>query len=428
MISLAEARQLVLEHADPLPARVVDAADAVGCVLDQPVVATEPVPPFVNSAMDGYAVRAADTADAPASLAVVGTILAGDATALTVGSGQAARIMTGAPLPAGADAVCMVERTRPTDDGGRVVIEIALRAGEHVRHPGEDIRVGDIVFPAQTAVTPAHVGVLSSLGIRQVPVHPRPRVAVLSTGDELFSGDGPLPAGKIRDSNRPALVATLAADGFEVLDFGVVGDDERAAAEAFAAAAAKCDAVVTSGGVSVGDRDIVRLVLDQLGGPGTRWMQVAIKPAKPLAVGRFGDTATPFFGLPGNPVSALVSYELFVRPALRSMAGHHRLDRPVLRALAAEPLERRPDGKLHLLRARVSALPDGQLQVRTAGGQASHQLRAMADANAFALVPDGHGVGAGQPVAVLLLGADGIGTVGDDRFGLEPGFGLEPRW
>ncbi len=421
MIPLAEARQWVLEQVAPLPVTESDVASSVGCVLAEAVVATEPVPPFVGSAMDGYAVRAADTAGAPCRLQVVGTVLAGDDPRFTVGAGQAARIMTGAPLPSGADAVCMVERTRAGDDG-TVVVESAVDAGEHVRHPGDDVDRGDVVFPAGTPLTPAHVGVLASLGVRCVAVRPRPRVGVLSTGDELFGGEGPLPPGKIRDSNRPALLATLAADGFDAVDLGVAADDEAAVAAALAGATASCDAVLTSGGVSVGDRDVVRLVLDDMGGPGTRWMQVAIKPAKPLAAGRIGDAGTPFFGLPGNPVSALVSYELFVRPALRTMAGHGQVDRPVLRVLAAEPFRRRPDGKLHLLRACLTVGADGRLLARSAGGQGSHQLRAMADADALVLLPDGDGAGAGEPVAAMVLDAQRIGADGGTHLGLEPGW------
>ena len=427
MIALAEARRTVLEAMVPLPVEVRALAEAIGCVLGEPVVAPEPVPSFTNSAMDGYALRAQDTTSAPCPLQVVGTVMAGDAPTLTLRPGQAARIMTGAPLPAGADAVCMVERTHP-GDAGSVVVEGPVSVGEHVRHPGEDVAAGSTVFEAGVAVTPAHLGVLTSLGIDEVAVVRRPRVGVLSTGDELVTGTGPLAPGKIRDSNRPGLLARLAADGAVAVDLGRIGDDESLVAAAFAEAAGTCDAIVTSGGVSVGDRDVVRMVLDRLGGPHMVWMQVAIKPAKPFAFGRIGESATPVFGLPGNPVSALVSYELFVRPALRAMAGHHRLDRPVLRAAAAEPLTRQPDGKLHLVRVVATVGADGTLQVTPSTGQASHQLRALADANALALVPDGVGVAAGEPVAVLLLDESRLGTAAHSRFGLGPGFTLEPAW
>lgn len=419
MIPLAEARRAVLGALTPLAVELAPLPEALGCVLGEPVVAPEPVPSFTNSAMDGYALRAADTAGAPCALAVVGTIMAGDAPSLTLLPGQAARIMTGAPLPEGADAVCMVELTH-LGDAGSVVVERPVSFDQHVRHPGEDVAVGSVVFEAGTAITPAHLGVLTSLGIDKVAVHRRPRIGVISTGDELVVGTGPLAPGKIRDSNRPSLLARLASDGAVAVDLGRIGDDEAAVAAAFTEAAASCDAIVTSGGVSVGDRDVVRMVLDRLGGPDMVWMQVAIKPAKPFAFGHIGQTATPVLGLPGNPVSALVSYELFVRPALRAMAGHRCLDRPVLRATAATALERQPDGKLHLLRVRATIAADGTLEVTPTTGQGSHQLRALADANALALVPDGVGVPAGEPVAVLLLEEDRLETSVGDSFALEP--------
>jgi molybdenum cofactor synthesis domain-containing protein len=231
-------------------------------------------------------------------------------------------------------------------------------------------------------------------------------VGVLSTGDELVTTAGALAPGKIRDANRPALLAQLKADGFGALDLGAAGDDEAALAALIEDAASRCDAVVTSGGVSVGDRDVVKLVLERLSGATMRSMQVAIKPAKPLAFGVLEASGTPVFGLPGNPVSALVSYELFVRPALRSMAGHTELDRARLAAVADVDLPRSRDGKLHLIRVTARAGADGVLRVRMSGGQGSHMLRAMAQSNALALLPDGDGVRSGENVEVLLLDAD----------------------
>jgi len=425
MIPLADARQSVLGQIEVLPVHTVALADAVGCVLGEAVVAVEPIPSFTNSAMDGYAVRASDTASAPVQLQEVGTILAGDTPSCTVEPGQAVRIMTGAALPPGADAICMVELTRP-GDGGTVVIEAAVEAGQHVRYPGEDVPAGSTVFEPGSVITPAAVGVLASLGADQVSVHRRPRVGVLSTGDELADTPGPLPVGKIRDSNRPGLLATLAADGCTAIDLGHIDDDEALLVKAFDNASSSCDAVITSGGVSVGDRDIVRMVLETLGGPQMQWMQVAIKPAKPFAFGRIGSGATPVFGLPGNPVSALVSYELFVRPALRAMAGHRRLDRPVVRAATTTAMRRQPDGKLHLQRALLTAGDDGRLLATPAEGQASHQLRALAEANGLALLPDGTGVDAGEDVAVVILDASRVVPPG--AFGLGPGYALAPTW
>ncbi|HEX2273261.1 MAG TPA: gephyrin-like molybdotransferase Glp, partial [Acidimicrobiales bacterium] len=348
---------------------------------------------------DGYAVRAADTAGAPVRLDVVATLAAGTAPAQPVGPGQAVRIMTGAPMPPGADAVVMVERTRPEDGGRAVMVEAPAAPGDHVRAAGEDLSAGQVVFPPATLLGPGHIGVLASLGCEAVTVVPRPRVGVLSTGDELVSGPRPLRPGQIRDANRPMLLALVGQSGFEAVDLGVVGDDEAALTAAVEAGVAACDALVTSGGVSVGDFDYVKAVLDRLGR--MHWWQVAIKPAKPLA---FGVVAgVPVFGLPGNPVSSMVSFELFARPALRQMAGRPDVDRPRVRAVADEPLRRRADGKLHLVRVVASTDEDGRWHVRSSGGQASHLLRAMALANALALLPDGEGVGAGETVETMLL-------------------------
>ena len=399
MIALEEARREVLAACPPLAPRPVPLLGAAGSVTAEVVVADEDVPPFANTAMDGYAVRAADTAGAPVRLEVVATLAAGAAATRPVGPGEAVRIMTGAPMPAGADAVVMVERTR-SDDGGRaVVVEAPAAAGDHVRPAGDDLRAGEVVFEAGTLLGPGHVGVLASLGCDTVTVVPRPRAGVLSTGDELVSGPAPLRPGQIRDANRPMLLALVAQSGFEAVDLGIVGDDEAALTAAVEAAVTSCDALVTTGGVSVGDFDYVKAVLDRLGR--MRWWQVAIKPAKPLAFGVV--EGVPVFGLPGNPVSSMVSFELFARPALRRMGGHHDLDRPRVAAVADEPLRRRPDGKLHLVRVVASAGDDGRWHVRSAGGQGSHMLRAMAAANALALVPDGEGAAAGQSVETMLL-------------------------
>jgi len=373
-------------------------ADALGCVNATDVVAAVDVPPFPNTAMDGFAVRAADTAGAPVRLAVVGTLRAGAAPDREVGLGQAVRIMTGAPIPPGADAVVMVERTSAGDDGS-VTVEVAARPGDHIRGAGDDLRAGDVVFGPQTVLTPGHLGVLASLGSREVTVVPPVRVGVLSTGDELVDGPGPLRLGQIRDSNRPTLLGLVRQAGCVPVDLGRVPDDEAAITAAVGDGVERCDALVTSGGVSVGDFDYVKVVLDRLGA--MSWWQVAMKPAKPLA---FGVVAgTPVFGLPGNPVSSMVSFELFARPALRRMGGHRRLFRPHVRAVADEALRRRPDGKLHLVRVVASYGPDDRYHVQPSGGQGSHMLRAMALANGLAVVPDGDGVEAGETATVMLL-------------------------
>lgn len=400
LLALAEARAYVLGACRPLAPAVLGLADALGRVAAEAVTATEAIPPFDNSAMDGFAVRAADTDEAPVSLQVVGTQAAGAALSLAVGPGQAVRIMTGAALPAGADAVVMVERSTPLD-GDAVEIQVSVAPGTACRRAGDDIAPGTVVVEAGTVLGPGHLGVLASLGVDELAVFPPARVGVLSTGDELVSGPAPLRPGQIRDSNRPTLMALVRQCGCDAVDLGTVADDEAAITRAFAEAAAHCDAVVTSGGVSMGDFDLVKVVLDQLGD--MRWMQVAIKPAKPFAFGLV--SATPVFGLPGNPVSSMVSFELLARPALRKMMGFaaHQWVRASVAAVAGEALERRPDGKVHFLRVVATMGEDGRYRVSSAGGQASHHLSAMAGANALAVLDDGEGVVAGAAVPVLLL-------------------------
>lgn len=409
MIPLDEALATVLSGCAPLPVRSLPLAEAVGCVLAEgEVVAREAVPPFANSAMDGYAVRAADVVDVPVRLPVVAEVAAGHPVDRPLGPGEAMRIFTGAPVPAGADAIVIVEDTERLDGGAVVELRAVAQAGVHIRPIGDDVQPGDVVAAAGEEVTPGRLGLLRSVGVADVEVRPRPRVGVISTGDELVDDARPLQPGQIRDTNRPVMLGLVAAAGAQPVDLGHVGDDDAAITAALDAAAATCDAVITTGGVSMGDTDLVKVVLDRLAGPGVggmRWMQVAIKPAKPLAFGRIGEQKVPVFGLPGNPVSSMVSFELFARPGIRRLAGHpdSRLSRPLLAGTATEPLVRRLDGKIHFVRVEVT-VRDGGLMVRTAGGQASHQLSAMARANGLAVLPDGPGVDAGDRVEVMLLG------------------------
>jgi molybdopterin molybdotransferase len=413
VIPLSEAQGFVLEACAPGPTRRVDLDDALGCVVAAPVVATEPVPPFVNSSRDGFALRAVDSRSAGPdqllSLRVVTTIMAGSAFAGTIGPGQAARIMTGAPLPAGADTVCMLEDCSEGAEPGTVVIDHPLVEGEAVRAVGEDVGVGELVTGAGTVLAPGHLGALANQGLEDVLVHPRPRIGVLSTGDELVSGPGPLAPGMIRDANRHTLLGLVRRQGWDPVDLGIVGDDEAALSEVLDRGAADCDAVVTSGGVSVGDLDIVKVVLEKRSGGTMRWMQVAIRPAKPFAFGTLAGPGTPVFGLPGNPVSAMVSFELFVRPGVRRMSGHRVLHRPVVTAGTEVDLPRQPDGKIHFVRARLFLDDRGGWRVRPVDGQDSHQLRAMADANALVVLPDGDGVAVGEPVEVMLIDPEQLG-------------------
>ncbi|MGH3224723.1 MAG: molybdopterin molybdotransferase MoeA [Streptosporangiaceae bacterium] len=253
---------------------------------------------------------------------------------------------------------------------------------------------------------------LASLGIQSLLVCPRPRVGVLSTGSELAGPGGALVPGKIRDANRPALLAQLGADGFRGVDLGAGRDDLDALSHLLAAGASRCDAIVASGGVSAGDHDVLKAALEKLGGVTMRSLHVAVKPGQHVAFALLGERRVPAFGLPGNPVAALVAYELHVRPALRAMAGCPVLDRPRITAIAETELPRQPGPRLHLARVTARTGPGGVLRVRLSDGQESHMLRAMAQANALALLPDGDGVRAGGRVDVLLLDTEGLGPDG----------------
>ncbi|MGH9212631.1 MAG: molybdopterin molybdotransferase MoeA [Acidimicrobiales bacterium] len=489
MISLDEARTTVLAGCRPLAPRQVAWRDVeLGQILAADVVATDAVPPFANTAMDGYAVRAADVATAPVRLPVVAEIGAGHPADRALRPGEAMRIFTGAPIPDGADAVVIVEHTTRVDgtsggvaavggsgsepggdrgdvsaqggagpaagvgpvqrmgpgasagpgavasgELGLVEIHEPAVAGAHIRPPGDDIRAGDVVVRSGDELTPGRLGIVRTVGVEQLLVHPRPRVGVLSTGDELVQ-QGRLGPGQIYDSNLPTLLALVTASGGVPVDLGHAGDDEAAITDAITRGIGSCDLVLSTGGVSMGDTDLVKVVLDRLagadpdpagtersltasGGPATvssqrtagtgymRWMQVAIRPAKPLAFGVVGAAGVPVIGLPGNPVSSMVSFELFARPALRRLAGYadDRLIRTPVAGRAGEPLSRRPDGKVQFVRV-VARCVDGELVARSAGGQGSHQLSAMARANALAVLPDGPGVETGDRVDLLVFG------------------------
>ncbi len=412
MIDITEARSYVLARCPAAVPVDVPCRAATGLVLAAAVVAAENVPPFANSAVDGYAVVAASVAAAPVELPVVGEVAAGAHTDRVLQPGEAIRIMTGAPVPAGADAVVMVEDTellgdRRVDGGVRVRVRRSVAVGVAVRRVGDDVRAGAALYPAGTFVTPAVAGVLASVNAAVVSVVPRARVAVLSTGDELIDDGSPLQPGQIRESNRTMLLGAVRDAGCDAIDLGIVRDDETVLERVLRDAAATCDAIVTSGGVSMGDYDVVKAVLSQIAD--MRWMQIAIKPAKPFAFGLLAtgpDGAArhvPVFGLPGNPVSSLVSFELLARPALRQMMGHTVIDRPLVAAIADDGLPRRHDGKTHYVRVFAAFAADGRVHVRSVGAQGSHQLAATSQANAIAVVPDGDGVPAGGDVATMLL-------------------------
>lgn len=402
MIAIEDAQRTVLARCPPLPPVTVELGDSCGRVLAADVAATEDVPPFDNSAVDGYAVLATDISVTPAELRVVDEVAAGAASSVHLRAGEAIRIMTGAPIPDGADAVVMIEHSQMVAEG---VVRLdppggtPLAAGSAVRNAGSDVRMGDIVAPAGTVVTPALLGTLASVNARRVDVYPAARVAVMSTGDELVSDGGELGPGQIRESNLVMLEALLRESGCQVTNLGVIGDDEAAVGAALGDAVDGHDAIVTSGGVSMGEYDVVKAVLGRIAK--MEWMQIAIRPAKPFACGRLGDV--PIFGLPGNPVSSLISFELLTRPCLRQMMGFRRLARTSIVAITDEAIVRRHDGKVHFDRVYGAFADDGRYHVRSVGAQGSHQLAATALADALAVVPDGDGVAAGEEVAVLLL-------------------------
>ena len=403
MISLDEARQRVFAGLSTLPAREVACEQAVGLVLADDVVSAENVPPFANTAVDGYALRAGDVRTTPVELRVIGTLAAGDGREWHVGEGEALRIMTGAVMPSGADAVVMVEDTEPLPDN-RVLVHKTVTTGSAVRPVADDVRAGETVFTAGTVVTAAGAGVLASINARRVQVYPRARVALLSTGDELIIDGSPLQRGQIRESNLTMLDILLSKAECTVTNLGIIADDEAVLERTLREAAATHDAIVTSGGVSMGDYDVVKSVLSRIAD--MQWMQLAIKPAKPFAFGLLssGERRVPVFGLPGNPVSSMISFELLARPALRTMMGHTvDVVRQTIMAIADGPLRRKPDGKTHYMRVFGRFAADGRLHVRDTGPQGSHQLASTAAANALAIVPDGVGVQSGEVVEVMLL-------------------------
>lgn len=404
MVPMEHALARVLGRVLPLDPVEVDLADAAGCVLAEEIVAGEDVPPFDNSAVDGYAVRAADAASAPVVLDVAGEVAAGAVHDAPLTPGTAIKIMTGAPIPPGADAVVMVEDTERLADG-RVSIAVAAAPGAGIRRSGSDVAAGQRLFSPGDPVRPAVLGVLASIGRRRVLVHRRPKVAVLSTGDELVEDGSVLAPGQIRESNRPMLVRLVAEAGCEAVDAGIVPDDEDRLVEVLLGCAASCDAIVSSGGVSMGDHDVVKAVLGRIAT--MDWMQVAIKPAKPFAFGEIvtAGRSVPVFGLPGNPVSSLVSFELFARPALRAMAGHRReaLERPRVAGLVEADFARRRDGKVHFDRAVARWDADGTLRLARPEAQGSHQLAASALADALLVVPDGEGLRAGDRAVAIIL-------------------------
>jgi molybdenum cofactor synthesis domain-containing protein len=404
---LEEVRELVLSHCSHRSVVEVSRREAAGLVLAADVVATEPVPPFANTAVDGYALIAADTANGSAELRVIGEVAAGAVSSVAVTPGTAIRIMTGAPIPEGCDAVVMVEDTERIGDNG-VRINRVVDLGAAIRDAGSDVAVGATVFTAGTRVTPMVEGVLASINANTVKVYSRVNVGVISTGDELVEDGSPLQPGQIRESNRPMLLRIIEEGGARAVDLGIVRDDEAKLEQALREAVdvAGCDVLVTSGGVSMGDYDVVKAVLGRIAN--MNWFQIAMKPAKPFAFGTLTNSQgvnVPIFGLPGNPVSSLMSFELIARPAIRTMMGMSDAFRARVRAIVDEDVKRGPDGKTHFDRVHATWGSDGRVHVVRTGAQGSHQLASTSVANAIMAVPDGNGVKAGDEVVVTFLGA-----------------------
>lgn len=408
MTPLNEVREFVLSVCTRRDRVEVTRANARGLVLAEDVVASEPVPPFANTAVDGYAIQANDTASGHAELEIIGEVAAGAVADVSVVPGTAIRIMTGAPIPDGCDAVVMVEDTERVGND-RVHVNRVVESGASIRARGSDVSVGATVLTAGTVVTPMVEGVLASINAQTVTVYRRVRVGVMSTGDELVDDGSPLQPGQIRESNRTMLMRIVEEAGAEAVDLGIIQDDERILEEELRKAVddVQCDVLVTSGGVSMGDYDVVKAVLGRIAN--MKWFQIAMKPAKPFAFGTLVNdrgVEVPIFGLPGNPVSSLMSFELIARPALRSLMGRTDIFRPEVKAIVDEDVARRPDGKIHFDRVHASWGSDGRVHVRRTGEQGSHQLAATAVANAIMAVPDGDGLNSGDEVLVTFLGPD----------------------
>lgn len=412
LISVDEALAEILSHVEPLEAERVAILDTLGRVLAEEIVSDIEIPPFDNSAMDGYALRAGDVAaatpEAPVALKVAGNVAAGYVAGARVEPGATIRIMTGAPLPDGADAVVPFEDTNDFDRSKEerlaspaVEIEVrrAVQPQDHVRPAGEDVRLGERVMAPGRLIRPQEIGVLASLGHAAVLVHRRPRVAILATGDELLEVHEPLAPGKIRNSNEYTNAALVTRTGGIPLRLGIARDTKAdLTAKLRTGLEQGADLFLTSGGVSVGDYDVVK---DVLGTEGEmQFWQVRMKPGKPLAFGLLAD-GVPLIGLPGNPVSAMVSFEQFARPAILKMLGHTGLAKPAVRAVLDEPLTN--SGRRGYARVIVTRR-EGQYHARGTGEQGSGVLTSMAKANGLAVIPEGtYRLEVGSSVEVQML-------------------------
>lgn len=400
MISVDEARNLILDSFSPLGTESVDILSALDRILAEDIYSNREIPPKDNSAMDGYALRAEDISGAsrenPVELEVVEDIPAGSIPKCRIGTGQAARIMTGAPIPEGADAVMQVENTESGD--GRVRIFVPATKGLDIRLAGEDVRREERVLEAGVLMRPAEIGMLASLGRSFISVYQRPIVAVLSTGNELVDIDADVNTGKIVNSNGYALSAQILECGAVPILLGIARDTKEDLIEKFKAAE-RADVILSSGGVSVGDYDLVKDIMQQIGNSMKFW-RVAMRPGRPLAFGTM--QGKPIFGLPGNPVSSMISFEQFVRPALLKMMGHRNLFRKTARAAMAEDF-RKKEGLRYFIRVRLRQ-EKGELIASTTGDQGSGILKSMVLADGLVELPEElTEIKAGTSVKVQLL-------------------------
>lgn len=394
MVPVEQAQRIIAAHAAPLPAEQVDALAADGRVLAEDVFAGEDLPDLPKSGVDGYALVAAD---GTAERRVLAELTAGGTERVTLAPGTAARIMTGAPLPPGADAVIMVEQT--DEQGGLLRVGRAVGAGENVHVVGQDIARGELLLARGTPLGAAEVGLLATIGRVRVAVHRRPVVAVLATGDEVYEPGAPAGPGGIRDSNRYALLAAAREAGCITVSLGIARDDVALQRAAILDGLARADVLLTSGGVSMGTRDLVKPLLAELGT--VHFGRVAFKPGKPTTFATAQGKLV--FGLPGFPVSSLVSFEVFVRPALRRLQGDARPERPLVRVTLRDPIAAPPDRPEY--QRAIVAWEDGLLAARSTGGQGSSRLLSMRGANALLLVPgDGRTHEPGEQLDALLTG------------------------
>jgi molybdopterin molybdotransferase len=407
LLSVTEAQNRIVAAFEPVPTEVVPLANALGRVLSLAVSAALDLPPFTNSSMDGFAIQARDiqaaSASNPVDLALVADIPAGSTPSAPIGPGQAARIMTGAVLPAGADAVIPQESTR-VDPAipGQVRIFQPVQPGDYLRPKGSDLQAGEPVLPAGRRLLAQDLGLLAALGVSQVAVHRKPRVALLSSGDELAAPGEPLTPGKIYDSNSFTLTALVQHSGAQVIALGVARDDPHEVSRLLQSAAAQgADLILTSAGVSVGAFDYVRAILEQQGS--LNFWRVNVRPGKPLAFGSYQNI--PLIGLPGNPVSAFVGFLLFVAPAIRRLSGQTHQPAPQYTAVLDEPLD--SDGRESYLRATVR-LEQGKYHAKLAKNQSSANIYALVQANALLIVPSGvKSLPVGSEVKFIRIGNEG---------------------